>query len=67
MTAATGTVPRDARANPMAGNPLVTKDDVQRAAVDLVEPIVPYLSEGGAQSHNNAASLPQADVSPDRR
>ena len=40
----------DARANPMAGNPLVTKDDVRRAVVDLVEPIVPYLSPGGARA-----------------
>ncbi|MEY2592155.1 MAG: hypothetical protein QOJ67_4139, partial [Acidimicrobiaceae bacterium] len=27
-------------ANPMAGNPLVSKHDVQRAVVDLVEPVV---------------------------
>jgi hypothetical protein len=46
----TSTTPRDARANPMAGNPLVTKDDVRRAVVDLVEPIVPYLSPGGART-----------------
>jgi hypothetical protein len=44
------TMPRDARANPMAGNALVTKDDVRRAVVDLVEPIVPYLSEGSARA-----------------
>jgi len=43
-------MPRDARANPMAGNPLVSKVDVQRAVVDLVEPIVPYLSEGSARA-----------------
>jgi len=41
---------RDARANPMAGNPLVTKDGVRRAVVDLVEPIVPYLSPGNARA-----------------
>src|SRR5262249_19723336 len=46
----TSTIPRDARANPMAGNPLVTKDDVRRAVVDLVEPIVPCLSPGGARA-----------------
>jgi hypothetical protein len=40
----------DARANPMAGNPLVTKADVQRAVVDLVEPIVAHLSPGGARA-----------------
>jgi hypothetical protein len=41
---------RRARANPMAGNPLVTKDDVRRAAVDLVEPVVRHLSPGGARA-----------------
>jgi len=41
---------RDARANPMAGNPLVAKDDVRRAVVELVEPIVPYLSPGSARA-----------------
>ena len=40
----------DARANPMGGNPLVSKDDLRRAVVDLVEPIVPYLSPGGARA-----------------
>jgi hypothetical protein len=40
----------DARANPMAGNPLRTKTDVQRAVVDLVEPIVAHLSPGGARA-----------------
>jgi hypothetical protein len=40
----------DPRANPMAGNPLRTKDDVRRAVVDLVEPIVPHLSPGGARA-----------------
>jgi hypothetical protein len=37
-------------ANPMAGNPLVTKADVQRAVVDLVEPVVAHLSPGGARA-----------------
>src|SRR5262245_18700532 len=40
----------DPRANPMAGNPLLTKRDVQRAVVDLVEPIVAHLSPGGARA-----------------
>lgn len=40
----------DARANPLAGNPLVTKADVQRAVVDLVEPVVAHLSPGGARA-----------------
>jgi len=46
----TSTVPRDARANPMAENPLATKDDVRRAVIDLVEPIVPHLSPGSARA-----------------
>ena len=46
-----GAIPSDdPRANPMAGNPLVTKDDVRRAVVDLVEPVVPHLSPGGARA-----------------
>ena len=36
-------------ANPLAGNPLLTKDDVRRAVVDLIEPIVTHLSPGGAR------------------
>lgn len=38
----------DPRANPMAGNPLATKDDVRRAVIDLVEPLLPHMSPGGA-------------------
>src|SRR5436190_10328264 len=41
---------RDPRANPIAGNPFVTKHDVRRAVVDLVDPIVPYLSPGNARA-----------------
>jgi hypothetical protein len=37
-------------ANPMAGNPLADKHDVQRAVVDLVEPVVGHLSAGGARA-----------------
>jgi hypothetical protein len=40
----------DAWANPMADNPLVTKADVQRAVVDLVEPVVAHFSPGGARA-----------------
>lgn len=40
----------DAWANPMAGNPLRTKADVQRAVADLVEPLVAHLSPGGARA-----------------
>lgn len=39
-----------ARANPMAGNPLATKADVQRAVLDLVEPVARNLSPGGARA-----------------
>jgi hypothetical protein len=44
------TLMRDPRANPMAGNPLATKDDVRRAVTELVDPIVPHLSPGGARA-----------------
>lgn len=44
-----------ARANPMAGNPLATKDDVRRAVVDLVEPVVVHLSPGGARARLGSA------------
>jgi hypothetical protein len=40
----------DPRANPLTGNPLVTKADVRRAVVDLVEPVVAHLSPGGARA-----------------
>ncbi len=39
----------DPRANPLAGNPLLTKADLQRAVVDLVEPLLPHMSSGGAR------------------
>ncbi len=38
-----------ARANPLAAGPLHTRDDLARAVADLYEPLVPYLSEGGAR------------------
>lgn len=40
----------DPRANPLAGNPLATKHDLQQAVVDLVEPVVRHLSPGGARA-----------------
>ncbi len=49
------TVVADARANPMAGNPLATKDDVRRAVVDLTEPVVAHLSPGGARARLGSA------------
>ena len=31
------------------GNPLETRSDLQRAAVDVLRPLLPYYSEGGAR------------------
>ena len=39
----------DPRANPLAGNPLRTRDDLQRAVRDLVAPLLPHFSPGGAR------------------
>lgn len=39
----------DPRANPLAGNPLTTRDDVARAVVDLYEPLIPHTSASGAR------------------
>ena len=39
----------DPRANPLAGNPLTTRDDVARAVIDLYEPLIPHTSESGAR------------------
>ncbi|MCS5680366.1 MAG: DUF2264 domain-containing protein, partial [Acidimicrobiales bacterium] len=51
----------DPRANPLAGNPLVTRANVQRAVRDLVEPVVPHLSPGSARARlgSGAALFPQ--------
>ena len=51
----------DPRANPLSGNPLATRDDVQQAVRDLVEPILPHLSPGGARARlgSGAALFPQ--------
>ncbi|PDT13946.1 hypothetical protein CO670_25735 [Rhizobium sp. J15] len=38
-----------ARANPLSGNPLKTRDDLAKAVIDLFEPLLPYFSEGGAR------------------
>ena len=39
----------DPRANPLARGPLLSRDDVARAVVDLYEPLVPHVSPGGAR------------------
>lgn len=51
----------DPRANPLHGNPLRTRADVQQAVVDLVEPLVPWISPGGARVRlgSFAAAFPQ--------
>jgi len=38
-----------ARANPLAAGPLQTRDDLARAVTDLYEPLLPYVSDGGAR------------------
>jgi hypothetical protein len=54
----------DPRANPLAGNPLRTRTDLQRAVRDLVEPLLPHQSAGGARVRlgSFAALFPQADA-----
>ncbi len=53
--------PLDPRANPMRGNPLLTKDDVRHAVVDLVEPVVAHLSPGSGRARlgSYGAHFPQ--------
>ncbi|GLQ54849.1 DUF2264 domain-containing protein [Devosia nitrariae] len=36
-------------ANPLAGNPLKTRADVEKALLDLFNPLLPFFSEGGAR------------------
>jgi len=54
----------DPRANPLAGNPLRSRDDLQQAVRDLVTPLLPFFSEGGARVRlgSFAALFPQADA-----
>lgn len=37
------------RANPLFGNPLQTRSDVERALADLFDPLLPFFSDGGAR------------------
>lgn len=37
------------QANPLHGNPLLTRDDLGRAVMDLFDPLLPYFSDGGAR------------------
>jgi hypothetical protein len=38
-----------AKANPLFNNPLLTRDDLAQAVMDLFNPLLPYFSEGGAR------------------
>ncbi len=45
-----------ATANPLHGNPLKTRDDIETALNALFRPLLPYFSEGGARVRLNAAA-----------
>ena len=38
-----------ASANPLAGNPLETREDMSRALLDLFDPLLAYFSDGNAR------------------
>ncbi len=38
-----------ASANPLAGNPMGTREDMKRALLDLFDPLLPYFSKGNAR------------------
>jgi hypothetical protein len=41
--------------NPLSGNPLVGRADMQRALIDAFDPLLPYFSEGNARVRLDAA------------
>jgi hypothetical protein len=43
-------------ANPLHGNPLQTRADVERGLQDLFQPLLPYFSQGGARVRLDAAA-----------
>ena len=43
-------------ANPLHGNPLQTRADVEKALHDLFNPLLPYFSEGGARVRLDGAA-----------
>jgi hypothetical protein len=43
-------------ANPLAGNPLKTRSDVEMGLRDLFQPLLPFFSQGGARVRLNAAA-----------
>ncbi len=42
--------------NPLSGNPLITRGDMQRALLDLFDPLLPYFSAGNARVRLDAAA-----------
>ena len=57
-------MPTDPRANPLAGNPLRTRADLQQAVRDLVDPLLPHFSPSCARVRlgSFAAVFPMADA-----
>jgi hypothetical protein len=57
-------VSHEARANPLSGNPLRTRADLQQAVRDLVTPLLPHFSPGCARVRlgSFAAVFPMADA-----
>jgi len=49
-------------ANPLAKNPLRTREDVERAAIDLFTPLLPHWSEGGARVKLGSSGVWFSDV-----
>jgi hypothetical protein len=47
--------------NPVSQNPLLTRADVEQAAIQLLEPLVPYFSEGKARLHLGNTSAVYSD------
>lgn len=45
-----------ASANPLAGNPLETRDDMSRALLDLFNPLLPFFSKGNARVRLDGAA-----------
>ncbi|TCN30371.1 DUF2264 domain-containing protein [Sinorhizobium americanum] len=45
-----------ASANPLVGNPLETRSDMQHALLDLFDPLLPYFSKGNARVRLDAAA-----------
>ena len=48
--------------NPVSGNPLLTRSDLERGALDLLQAVIPLLSPGKARIHLGTAAVYPADV-----